>query len=131
MNTPNDVAYDSVNNRLFVLDRGNNRVTVYNTSSITNGENASYVLAQSNFTSSSGNAGGSGPGQVGISNALGLGIDTIDQYVYVGDRANARVMVYNVAPSTIANGENASWVLGQSSFTTNTAAVTQSGMSAA
>jgi DNA-binding beta-propeller fold protein YncE len=35
--------------------------------------------------------------------------------------------MFNAGPSVIAHGENASYVLGQSSFTTSASAITQSG----
>jgi DNA-binding beta-propeller fold protein YncE len=52
---PSDVAYDSIHDRLFVLDGGWNRVMVYDLSGgITNGMNASFVLGKANFTASDG-----------------------------------------------------------------------------
>jgi DNA-binding beta-propeller fold protein YncE len=59
----------------------------------------------------------------------GIALDSVNQFLYVTDDGNNRVLVFNVAPGTIANGENASYVLGQASFTTATAAATQSGLS--
>ncbi len=48
---PCGLAYDSTNNRLFVADTSNNRVVVYDVTTITNGENAINVLGQTDFTS--------------------------------------------------------------------------------
>jgi DNA-binding beta-propeller fold protein YncE len=124
------VAYDVANTRLFVLDNGNNRVLVFNvaTSTIANGENASYVLGQPNFTSSVGTTTQSGlhtnPQNFDIP---GLAYDATNTRLFVADNNNNRVMVFNVATSTITNGENAINVLGQTNFTSSTAATTQNG----
>lgn len=53
---PSGLAVDSTNHLLFVADTGNNRVLVYDITSIVNGENASYVLGQSSWTSRTGYA---------------------------------------------------------------------------
>jgi DNA-binding beta-propeller fold protein YncE len=50
--TPYGLAYHPVTNRLFVLDGSLNRVLVFDTTTITDGENAVNVLGQPNFTSS-------------------------------------------------------------------------------
>jgi DNA-binding beta-propeller fold protein YncE len=135
MEYPTVVAYDSVNNRLFVSDTGASRVLIYNTSSITNGMNASYVLGQTNFTSNSANQGGSTAANtlsINSSQIASLAFDPVNERLFVGDQGNNRVLVFNVAPSYLSgaggNGENASYVLGQTSFSGNGAATTQSGM---
>ena len=108
-------AYDSTNSRLFVSDDGYNRVTVFNvaTGTIANGENASYVLGQSSYTAS-----GSAATQSGLNEPENLDYDSSNTRLFVADQGNNRVMVCNVATGTIANGENASFVLGESSCTT-------------
>jgi len=122
---PVDASFDPINQRLFVADNSNHRVMVFNvaTSTIANGENASYVLGQSNFTSNTATT-----TQSGLYNAVGTVYDSVNQRLFVADNSNHRVMVFNVATSTIANGENAENVLGQSNFTSNTGATTQSGL---
>ena len=128
---PAGLAYDSVNNRLFVSVPGNARVLVFNTSTITNGMAASYVLGQPNFTSDT-----HATTQSGMWFPTALAYDSGDQLLYVADGGNGvagndnnRVLVFNVAPGAITNGENASYVLGQTNFTSNTAGTTQSGLS--
>ena len=49
MQFPNSVAVDAPNNRLFVADYYNNRVLVFDTSTLSNGMNAANVLGQPNF----------------------------------------------------------------------------------
>ncbi|MDD5738995.1 MAG: putative Ig domain-containing protein [Candidatus Pacebacteria bacterium] len=126
---PADLAYDSVSSRLFVVDSNNSRVMVFNvaTSTIANGENADYVLGQTNFTSSS-----SSTTQNRLSYPSGATYDSANTRLFVNDNGNNRVMVFNVATSTIANGENADYELGQAAgdaaFTTAASATTQSGL---
>ncbi|HEX5395446.1 MAG TPA: ATP-binding protein [Candidatus Saccharimonadales bacterium] len=108
------MAYDNVNNRLFVSDYDNNRVMVYDLSGgITNGMNASYVLGQPNFTSN-----GTFTTQSSLWSPQGLAYDSANSTLYVTDRGNYRVMVYDLSGG-ITNGMNASYVLGQPNFTTN------------
>jgi DNA-binding beta-propeller fold protein YncE len=125
MNQPNGLAYDSANQRLFVTDSGNNRVLVFNvaTSTIANGENASTTLGQANFTNHF-----AGVTTSTFNLPVQLAYDAANQRLFVADSSNNRVVVFNVATSTIANGENASNVLGQTAFNTNTATTTQIGM---
>ena len=125
LNYPQDMAYDSVNHRLFVVDSSNSRVVVFDvaTTTIQNGENASYVLGQTDFVSSN-----TATTQDGMNNPISVAYDAVNDRLFVADTYNNRVLVFNVAPGTIQNGENASYVLGQTDFTSATATVSQSGM---
>jgi DNA-binding beta-propeller fold protein YncE len=133
LNNPWGLAYDVTNTRLFTCDWFNNRVMVFNvaTSTITNGENASYVLGQPNFTSRIATTTQSGLRLPPTLNYPGCGVDydEANQRLFVADTNNNRVMVFNVATSTITNGENADYVLGQSNFISSSSATTQSGLS--
>jgi DNA-binding beta-propeller fold protein YncE len=122
---PLGLAFDATNNRLFAVNPDCNDVYVYNTSSLSNGMNAAYVLGATGF---GGTGGPGGATQSTLTLPFGVAFDTANQLLYVGDNNNSRVMVFNVAPGTIMNGENASYVLGQPSFTANGANLTQSGM---
>jgi sugar lactone lactonase YvrE len=115
------LAFDSVNNRLFVADSGNNRVLIFDVSTITNGQNASNVLGQSNFTSNSATT-----TQSGMNTPVPLAYDTSTGRLFVGESTNRRVTVFNVTSTT--DGQNAANVLGQINFTTNVASNTQSGI---
>jgi DNA-binding beta-propeller fold protein YncE len=115
------VIYDAINDRLFVSDINNNRVLVFDTTTITNGMNASFVLGQANFTS-----GSASTTQSGMYTPIGLTYDATNSYLFVIDDSNHRVLVFDT--TTITNGMNASFVLGQANFTSAVAATTQSGM---
>ncbi|MFA6604279.1 MAG: hypothetical protein WCT10_05630 [Patescibacteria group bacterium] len=130
---PDDVAYDEVNDRLFVLDDGNSRVMVYELSNgITNGMPAAHVLGQPNLQS------GPAPGanyhtaantqnaafgcttQVnacGLEDAFGLGFDSQNQRLFVADSYNHRVMIWELAGG-ITDGMPAAHVLGQPNLQT-------------
>ncbi len=118
MNNPQGLAYDPVNDRLFVVDCWNSRVLVFNTSTITDGMNAANVLGQANFTS-----GGTATTQAGLSNPVGASFDRINNRLFVADYSNGRTIVYNT--SSITDGMNAAYVLGQPNFITGTGGTTQ------
>jgi sugar lactone lactonase YvrE len=114
MNDPVGLAYDSVNDRLYVVETTNYRILVYDTASITDGENAINVLGQSNFTGT-----GSGTTAGTVNQPWGAAIDTTNDRLFVADAANNRTLVYDVA--SITDGEDAVNVLGQANFTSGTA----------
>ena len=122
MNRPSDVLYDSANNYLYVADKRNNRVLVFDVASITNGENAIHVLGQPDFTTVT-------PGltQSKVGQTDGLALDATGERLFVTDYGNGRVLVFDV--SAIVDGEPAMNVLGKPDFVSNTDATTQNGMS--
>ena len=121
LNSPRGLLYEAATNWLFVADHSNHRVMVFDVASITNGENAVYVLGQANFTSGSG-----ATAQNRLKNPAGLTLDTSRGLLFVGDYGNHRVMIFDV--NSITNGESAVYVLGQSSFGTSTPATSQTGL---
>jgi DNA-binding beta-propeller fold protein YncE len=125
MSAPYNTAYDATYDRLFVADDGNNRVLIFNVSpiGIANGENADYVLGQSDFVSRH-----AATSQNGMNSANGLTYDQSGQRLFVADTSNDRVLIFNVAPGTVANGEGASYVLGQPDFISSAARAARDGM---
>jgi hypothetical protein len=117
LQSPTGVEYDSNSEFLYVSDNKNNRILVFDLSGgITNGMDASYVLGQEGFgldietTTIDGLA---GPDGLAVSG----------NFLFVVDRSNARVVVYDI--ETIVNGEDAVYVLGQTDFTSNSGTTSQ------
>jgi len=127
-NGPTGLACDSANKRLFVLDQNNNRVLIFNVTTPTNGMNASKVLGQADFTTATAATTQTGLKYTGGSPFGSSEIAYYNNLLFIADTLNHRVIVQNVNTFNIANGQNASKVLGQADFTTATAATTQSGM---
>jgi DNA-binding beta-propeller fold protein YncE len=88
-----NVAYDSTNNRLFVVEIGNDRVLVFDVAAIADGENAVNVLGQTNFTSAT-----TGTTQSAFTNPFGVDYDSTNKRIYVAEIGNNRVMVFDAAP---------------------------------
>ena len=120
---PTGIAYDPESEKLFVADTNNNRVMIFDVSSITNGENAIGVLGQPDFTTST-----PGTTQSKLDGPYSLDYDPVNKILFVTDGNNNRVVTFDV--SSIVNGENAINVLGQPDFTTSTPGTTQSKFSA-
>lgn len=116
---PQGLAFDKTNRLLFVADTGNNRVLVFDTSNLATGMNASYVLGQSDFTSSS-----SGLSSMSMDYVTVLTFDNNHQSLFATDYFNNRIMVFDT--SSIANGEPAFAALGQPDFTSTEEAVSSS-----
>lgn len=120
---PTGLAYDSVNNRLFVLNYYS--VDVFDFSNgISDGMPASYELGQS---------GGFGATSCTTDRAnfcydySGLAFDPTNERLFVEDQTDLRVLVFNVDPSSIQSGEDASNVLGQSNYSDMTSEGGQNG----
>jgi len=103
------LAVDPANHRLFVADAQNNRVLVYNTDFISSGMAATYVLGQTDFTSS----GSHQNTQNGFYELSGLEYDSAHQRLFVA--SYRRILVFDLS-SGITNGMNADYVLGQADF---------------
>ena len=114
---PRALAFDSSGN-LWVDDSSNNRVIEYK-APFSNGEAASIVLGQSLFTTNA-----AATTATGESTPLGIAFDSSGN-LWLADLSNNRVIEYT-AP--FSSDEAASMVIGQSLFTTNAAATTQTGL---
>jgi len=114
MNNPNSV-YAHSDGRLWVSDFTNRRVLRFdNAAGSANGDPADGVLGQPNFTTNTATL-----TQNGFSTTRFVTGDRTGR-IYVVEEANNRVMLFNSAAG-LANGANADYVLGQSTFTTNAA----------
>jgi sugar lactone lactonase YvrE len=108
------IAEDPVTGALWVSDQVAHRVLRFSSAAaFVNGEAANLVLGQADFTSSSANRGGL-PAANTLLNPIGVAVDQAGR-VYVGDDNN-RVLVYR---PPLANGMDATWVIGQADFTSS------------
>lgn len=124
LNIPDSLAWDTANNRLFVLDSGNNRVLIYNgvaPGSGFDGRAANVVLGQQSFSGSAPDTNCSGTSGVvsacGLSNPGGMAYDAANNRLWVADNNNNRALGWNL--SGVTNGAAANYVLGQGGFATN------------
>ena len=102
--------------KLFVSDRTNNRVLIWNSVPSTQTA-ADLILGQTSVSGGSVNAGGAA-GAGTLNNPMDTFWD--GSRLFVADYGNYRVLIWNSFPTT--NGQAADVVLGQSDFTTVTAA---------
>lgn len=86
------------------------------------GQQATLVLGQTNFSTVAAQA-----GQTGLDKPIDIAIDPITKKVFVADTYNHRVLRYGSFDSLVS-GASAEAVLGQPNFTSKTASLTQNGM---
>jgi hypothetical protein len=119
------------NNKLIVVDQGNNRVLIWNAVPTSNNAPADIVLGQSDFTSGNANQAPS-PAAQGTETASTMkspqGVWTDGFRLLIADSGNSRVLFYSNIP-TVSAGASALYVMGQSSFTFSTAATSSVSMS--
>jgi carbon monoxide dehydrogenase subunit G len=97
--------YVSVDGRLFVADRFNHRVLIWNSIPTVNNVPADVVVGQTNFTNS-----GSGAANNRMNSPWGVWVSP-DGKLLVGDEQNHRVLIFNQVPTT--NGATANVIVGQ------------------
>ena len=122
-NAPRGVALDSSGHRLFVGDEYNHRVLVFELDDNNDliDREADYVLGQPDFSSNSATTTASG-----LNTLRDIDYDDTNDWLFVTDYFNNRIVVYDVA--SITNGEDAIYVFGQQDFTSSVATTTQSGL---
>ncbi|MDE2022011.1 MAG: NHL repeat-containing protein, partial [Patescibacteria group bacterium] len=117
---PNAVKFDDSTGNLWVADTGNNRVLMFLPANQVIGGAASIVLGQPTFAGNTASL-----TQNGFNNPSGLTFDN-NGNLWISDSGNNRVLEYLAA--NLVQGGKASLVIGQPSFTTNTAPLTQNGL---
>lgn len=122
LDSPSYVFYHSASNTLYVSDTDNNRVMIYDVASITNGENAINVIGRESFTDKS--AWVAGNNDDSFYTVGGMAVNYGSSTLFVVDRSASRVLVFDI--STITDGEAATHVLGQTDFTGQGSATSQS-----
>jgi hypothetical protein len=109
MNMPMSVWTDGT--RLIVGDSANNRVLVWTTFPVSNGQAADLVVGQPDFATVT-----PGVGSQTLDDPRGVGSDGVQ--LFVADADNSRVLIFSPFPTS--SNPAATGVLGQNSFTNNT-----------
>ena len=112
------LALDSVHNRLYVSEYAGNRIKVYDTSALSVGMAASYVIGQTGFATAT-----TGTTSSTFNWPGGLSYDSTTGYLYVSDENNHRVMIFDTS-SGVSTGMSASYIFGADDFTTVNSTVT-------
>jgi hypothetical protein len=114
---PTGAFYDVENDKVFVVDQGNNRVLIWNSLPRDNGQPADVVIGQKDFVSRSPNMGKgenrADQGSMYFPNDVVVGKTGL----FVSDSANNRVLYWKEVPTE--NGQPADMVFGQSNFSDN------------
>ena len=121
LSAPTGLYFDDANQRLYIADTGNNRVLIYVSAITSNNQEATIVLGQANFTSNASRA-----ARNGLAAPEAVSVNTSTNEVAVADRDNNRVLIWTALP--LDNGQNADFVLGQSSFTASSFGVSATAM---
>ena len=116
--------HDNNRVKLFVNDRGNHRVLIFNTIPQDATALPDVVVGQADFTFGTPNA-GVGTSASGFNENVHMSVCSNGK-MFVSDRNNNRVLVYNRVPTV--NGTAADFVIGQPDFSMNTAATTATGL---
>jgi hypothetical protein len=134
LDTPYSVDYESALSEVFVTDSTNNRVMIFSTSSLSNGENASNVMGQDDgtfsgnpvYTTSTAN---DAPNAFGFNGNAGIAIDPVNHRLFVSEKNNDRVLVFTLnTDNSLPTIPIASYVLGQANFRANSSGTSQSHM---
>lgn len=116
--SPNGVAYDSVRDRLYVADQGNDRVMVFDVApdQLVNHPSAVAVLGQANTWSQSNQVLRDVSAQDQLYDPRGLAFDSVNQRLYATDSHWARLMVFTFPESHYAVSSPSHGVMGFSSL---------------
>jgi len=117
MSFPTGVFYDVENDKVFVVDQGNNRVLIWNSLPRDSGQPADVVIGQKDFVSRSPNM-GKGEGRAS-QESMYFPNDVVAGKTgfFVSDTGNNRVLYWKEIPTE--NGQPADMVFGQANFFEN------------
>ncbi|HAK38428.1 MAG TPA: hypothetical protein DCM60_09310, partial [Nitrospina sp.] len=112
---PTGVFFDAENEKVFVVDQGNNRVLIWNSLPRDTGQPADVVVGQKDFVSRGPNM-GKGDKRASM-DSLYFPTDIVvgQTGMYVSDTGNNRVLYWKEVPTE--NGQPADLVFGQTNFT--------------
>lgn len=100
--------------RLFIADKNNHRVLIYNSIPTSNNASADVVVGQPDFTSNTANQGGAVAANT-LNNPYGVFSD--GERLFISDYGNDRLLIYNSIPTS--NDASADVVVGQPDFTSS------------
>lgn len=123
LNGPNKVSVEPSNGDVYVSDAGNNRVLVYSTVTVSDPD-AIYVIGNLTFTDTN-SAGVVSQNRMYSPSGIAFSGFGENFRVYIADKDFNRVLVF---ARITENGQSAINVLGQSSFMTSAAALSQSSL---
>lgn len=108
------LAYDSVNDRLFVTDGASSRIMIFDTASITNGEDAVGMIGQDDWDNGDCNS-GTGTSAATLCLAGNIALDAEKHVLYAVDTNNNRVLQYTLDADNLPDdlGLEANAVIGQ------------------
>jgi DNA-binding beta-propeller fold protein YncE len=128
--SPQDIAVDLVNGKVYIADTIKNRILRYKLDDISNRitDNIEMVFGQANLSGFEPNAGGSVAANT-LFQPAGMVVDSAGR-LWVADTGNNRVLRFDT-PWIASDFADADGVLGQADLTSSTPDVTQSGMTRA
>ncbi len=112
---PTGVHFDAENERVFVVDQGNNRVLIWNKIPRDTGVAADVVIGQKDFLSREPNRGNGATRASADSLYFPTDVVCGNAGLFISDSGNHRVLYWKEVPTE--NGQPADMVLGQSSLT--------------
>ncbi|MCX6779962.1 MAG: NHL repeat-containing protein, partial [Candidatus Magasanikbacteria bacterium] len=120
LSSPSSASFNSVSNTLYVTDKNNHRVLVFDLNNLlTTSTPASAVIGQANYTDNS-----SGVSQTTLNTPQGSAYNAVSNTLYVADSGNSRVLIYNLN-SLLATSTPASAVIGEPNFDTGSGGLAQ------
>ncbi|MBU2595375.1 hypothetical protein KJ713_00905, partial [Patescibacteria group bacterium] len=105
------------NNKLFIVDRNNHRVLIFNSVPTSNNASADVVIGQPNMISNSANQGLPNPAANTLSSPRSVLV--ADGKLIISDWDNNRVIIFNSIPTS--NNVSADVVIGQADMTSGSA----------
>ncbi|MFY7998702.1 MAG: IPT/TIG domain-containing protein, partial [Candidatus Kapaibacteriota bacterium] len=125
-NSPNGMAIDAANNKLYVAEFGNHRVMRFSLPITQNSQLPEAVFGQINFTSGLANGGGT-TGAAVFNGPFTMNVGTGGD-LWITDIMNNRLVMIPSA-HTAANGASATTVIGQPNLTSNAAGLSAQNIS--
>lgn len=139
INAPYYLTYDGANSRMFSADYGNNRIMIFSTLALSNNLEADNNLGQVTLTTTytydgtesltaNGTNSTTPVSASGFEEPNGITIDSAHDRMFISDKKNNRVLVFNLNADDTLIDDTADFVLGQADFNDVAAATTSTGL---